>query len=230
MDIVPKVVLRSTLLAAALCTCTFLLHSSEARAGAPRVVAFIYLDSLAVTLDCAELITPKRIEMLENGYPLSFELSVSLLEHQKIWSDVLAAKVKSRFRIVRRSWDGMLAFELSDFCQTVTSHVFGSIDDVVEELEERLFTTMTGISDLNDSKEFYLVVDVRYQNLTFEDVKSADRWLRYGSGPASDSIHSDDRSIGEEILGFLWDMAGLKTENERISGMKFRLSDLRRGR
>ncbi|MBU1317954.1 MAG: hypothetical protein KKG33_14560 [candidate division Zixibacteria bacterium] len=230
MGIVPKVVLRSILLAAVVSGCCLLLISSEARAGAPRVAAFVYLDSLAVTVDCAELITPKRIDMLENGYPLSFVLSVSLLEHQRIWSDILVAKVNSRFRIVLRNWDGMLEFELSDFCHTVTSQILESMDDVIQELEDRLFTTLVRISDLDDSKEFYLVVNVEYRNLTFEDVKAADRWLSDGGGSVGDSSRNDEKSVGEEVLGFLWDIAGLKAENERISGDRFRLSDLRRGK
>jgi len=230
VGIIPKIVLRSLLLAAIVSGCCLLLVSSEARAGAPRVVAFVYLDSIAVTANCADLITPKRIDMLENGYPLSFVLSVSLLEHQKIWSDILVAKANSRFRIVLRNWDGMLEFELSDFNQTITSQILESMDDVIQELEDRLFTTLSPISDLDDSKEFYLVVNVEYRNLTFEDVKSADRWLRDGGDSAGDSSRHDEKSVGEEVLGFLWNIAGLKAENERISGEKFRLSDLRRGK
>jgi hypothetical protein len=230
VGIISKIVLRRCLQAAVVLFALSILCALDANAGAPRVTAFVYSDSLAMAVNCSDLLTQKRVDMLNNGYPLSFVLSISLLEYSALWSDRLVARSNSRFRISHRNWDDLVELKMSDFSSNITSNLFNSLDDVVQELDDRLFETLLPIAELDSTKEYYFDVSVEYRNLTFDDVKSADRWLRSEEIGLSDSTSHGGASLKDQLLGFLWDIAGPKGEEERIRGERFIISDLRRGR
>jgi hypothetical protein len=230
VGIVSKIVLRRSFPATAILFGLCLVATSSALAGAPRVTAFVYADSLAIAVDCSDLLTQKRVDMLHNGYPLSFVLTVSLLKPAALWSDELITRVKSRFRISHRNWDNHIELKMSDFSSDVTSHLFKSLNDVVQDLDDRLFTTLLPVDELDSTGEYYFDVSLEYRNLTLDDVKSADRWLRSGEISPSDSTSHGGTSLKDQVLGFLWNIAGARGEKERISGEKFSVSDLRRGR
>jgi hypothetical protein len=193
----------------------------------PKVAIFNFSDSLAVEVDCSELFTSRRIELLYHGYPLSFELEVSLFRDDRLWLDSRVSEASTRFRVVYQEWNNKIALELSDFSGTRTVEEYRSLEDVLHELEVRLFTSFGEIATFGGSHDYYFEIDVRYRNLTFDDVKSADRWLRNGGSVGS--ADSTGASIGEEILGFFWNLAGLQAEREKSTTQRFRPSELRHG-
>ncbi len=203
---------------------------SEAEAGPPGVAVFNYAESLAVEIDCSGLLTSRRVELLDHGYPLSFILTVSLFRDDRLWLDSRLAEVSARFRVVHQKWNDRLTLELSDLAGSFTTEEFESLSEILNELEERLFCTFGRISALQDSYDYYFEVVVRYRSLTFEDVKSADRWLKDGTSEhSSDTGGQGGKSVTDGVLGYLWDMVGLKAETEKFTTEKFRPSRLRHG-
>jgi hypothetical protein len=69
-------------------------------------------------------------------------------------------------------------------------------------------------------------VAVEYRNLTLEDVKSAEEWLR-GTAPPDSTARQGGGPLKGGVLGFLWDLAGLKGERREIATPKFRRDQLR---
>jgi len=212
------------------CLCSLFI-STEALAETPRIAVFNYSDSLAIEVDCTELFTPHRVELLQNGYPLSFALKVSLSQDKKLWFDSHIAKASARFRVVYRKWDNRYSCELNDFAGYTTSETYESLDDILHELEERLFATFAMISELDESTRYYFNVNVEYRNMTFDDVKSADRWLRSNRHEKQlDSNGTDKSSFGEKVLGLLWNIASVNVEKDESATQRFWLSELRRVR
>jgi hypothetical protein len=213
-----------------ICLCIALL-ASDAEAGMPKIAIFNYSDSLAIEIDCSDLFTERRTELLRHGYPLSFVLEVSLFRDDRLWLDSRIAKTSARFRVVYQKWDNKIALELSDFSGTRTFEEFITLDEIMLELEERLFMSFGEVSTFEDSHDYYFEIEVLYRNLTFDDVKSADRWLKNGNSmDSTDFDRSGGISISEEVLGFLWNLAGLKAEKEKSKTEKFRPPQLRRGK
>ena len=197
----------------------------------PKIAIFNYSDSLAIEIDCSDLFTERRTELLRHGYPLSFVLEVSLFRDDRLWLDSRIAKTSARFRVVYQKWDNKIALELSDFSGTRTFEEFITLDEIMLELEERLFMSFGEVSTFEDSHDYYFEIEVLYRNLTFDDVKSADRWLKNGNSmDSTDFDRSGGISISEEVLGFLWNLAGLKAEKEKSKTEKFRPPQLRRGK
>jgi hypothetical protein len=217
---------------AALCICLCIaLLASDAEAGMPKIAIFNYSDSLAIEINCSDLFTERRTELLQHGYPLSFVLDVSLFRDDRLWLDSRIAKNSARFRVVYQKWDNKITLELSDFSGSRTFEEFATLDDIVLELEERLFVSFGEISAFEGSNDYYFEIEVLYRNLTFDDVKSADRWLKQGNSvDSADFDGSDGKSVSEEVLGFFWNLAGLKSEKEKSTTEKFRPFQLRRGR
>jgi len=203
-------------------------YAVDAYAGVPRVARFNYNDSLAVEVDCSELLTDRRVELLYNGYPLSFILTLSLFKEDRLWFDSEIMKVSARFRVVYQRWNRQILLELSDFDGVSLSGEFESVSDVALVLEERLFTVLESLSELEISSRYYLEIEVEYRNLTFEDVKAADKWLKNGNY-SEDTAAGTGSSVGEGVLGFLWDMVGLKAERQKTTTESFRPDELRRG-
>lgn len=222
------VISRLTLL---LCICVGLFSPwTVAEAEVPAVAVFNYSDSLAIEVDCSELFTVRRVDLLQHGYPLSFVLSVALFRDDRIWLDSRLAEASARFRVVHQAWDDKFALELSDFYGVSTSDEYRSLNDIVHLLEERLFMCFGDVSSFSGPSNYYFELEVEYRSLTFQDVKSADRWLRDGSTHSDDSASSEGKSIGEGILGFLWNVVGLRAERDKLVTEKFKPSQLRRGR
>lgn len=197
----------------------------------PKIAIFNYSDSLAIEIDCSDLFTERRTELLRHGYPLSFVLEVSLFRDDRLWLDSRIAKTSARFRVVYQKWDNKIALELSDFSGSRTFEEFATLDDIILELEERLFVSFGEVSAFEGSHDYYFETEVLYRNLTFDDVKSADRWLKKGNSmDSADLDRSGGKSVSEEVLGFLWNLAGLKAEKEKSTSKKFKPLQLRRGK
>jgi hypothetical protein len=231
VGIIPEIILRvrRRSVAALVCLAVIML-AADANAGMPRVAKFNYNDSLAVEVDCSGLFTDRRIELLHNGYPLTFILTLSLFEEDRLWFDSETLKISARFRIVYQRWNERILLELSDFEGEALSDEFESLTDIAHVLEERLFTVLEGLSKLNSSRRYYFEIEVQYRNLTFEDVKAADKWLKNGDRDLSaDSTDGAGGSLGEGVLGFLWDIVGLQAEKKKTTTEKFRLDELRHG-
>jgi hypothetical protein len=207
--------------------CLALLSAAAPGAQTPRVAAFTHQDSLAVTIDCAPLLSDERRDRLHEGYPLSFILELSLMRHDPVWFDTQVLSREARFRITYEKWDERYRFALSDFSGVTTEAGLERLGDVLLELEDRLFTTLAPLADLDPKVRYYCAVAVEYRNLTLEDVKSAEQWLR-GGAQRDSSAALGSRTLGEEALGLLWDLAGLKGERHKVATPKFRLSQLRR--
>lgn len=208
-----------------------LLLGTGAAAGAeePRIAAFRVADSLAIVVDCADLFTPRRIDRLDEGYPLSYTLHVSLHRYDPLWFDTRLQTLSAAFRVIPLRWEECLDVAVRDFGGRISSTRVEGVDDVLLELEDRLFTTVAPQNDLHPQREYYFGVEVEYRNLTLEDVKSTERWLREGAGSDSTAdVMERTRSVGEQALGFLWELAGLKAEKADFTTDRFRWSDLRR--
>lgn len=231
MGIIPEIFLRERRRSVAAIVClTVVILAVDANAGMPRVARFNYNDSLAVEVDCSGLFTDRRLELLHNGYPLSFILTLSLFKEDRLWFDSETLKVSARFRVVYQRWNRQILLELSDFEGAPLSDEFESVTDIAHILEERLFTVLEGLSELDRSSRYYFEIEIQYRNLTFEDVKAADKWLKNGDRNLSaDSTEGAGKSLGEGVLGFLWDIVGLPAERQKTATEKFRLDELRRG-
>jgi len=207
--------------------CLALLGAAAPGAQTPRVAAFIYQDSLAVAVDCAQLLGEERRDRLHAGYPLSFILELNLMRYDPLWFDAQVLSRQARFRITHEKWDGRYLLALSDFSGVATEDALERLGDVLLELEDRLFATLAPLVDLDAGARYYCSVAVEYRNLTLEDVKSAEQWLR-GGAQGDSSAERGGRTLGEEALGLLWDLAGLKGERHKAATPKFRLGQLRR--
>lgn len=231
MGIISKIILgaRRRSVAAIVCLAIVIL-AVDANAGMPRVARFNYNDSLAVEVDCSGLFTDRRLELLHNGYPLSFILTLSLFQEDRLWFDSEILKVSARFRIVYQRWNDRILLELSDFDGVSSSDEFGSLIDIAHVLEEQLFTVLEDLAELDSSRRYYFEIEVQYRNLTFEDVKAADKWLKNGDRDLpADSTDGAGGSLGEGVLGFLWNMVGLQAEKRKTTTETFRLDELRHG-
>jgi len=197
---------------------------------APRAAVFILNDSVSVALDFADLLDERNRAMLDDGYPLSFELSVSLFEPGNIWFDSRVAQRKGRFCIEYRRWDEKYALRLVDFYGDSHSGFYESLGEILVDLDERLTASLAGYSDLDPVIAYYVRVRIEHSTLTFDDMKSSEDWLEHGNAAASDSAESRNESLGDRAARFLWGLAGVKTEEESFETRKFRTGDLRRER
>jgi hypothetical protein len=202
-----------------------------ARAQSPEVAVFSYFDSLAVTLDYERLITAERIEKLGHGYPLTFTVDVFLREDSKLWRDETIRACQLRFRVIHRDWDDKTDFEFSGPDGRLIQRPALTLDDLRQELEDRLLLTLGRVDDLDSLSRYYVEVTVGYRNLSSDDVQTAQEWLKTGKGGSDrDSVVETKPSLTESVVGLLWDIAGLGGETERYYTARFRLGDLRRGR
>ncbi len=192
----------------------------------PRITPLIYRDSLAVAIDCEELFDDSRIRELHDGYPLSFELKLSLRKRVPLWTDSKIGAVKSRFRVTFRRWDSRYDLELVDFGRSHFSAHFETPDEILLELEERLFATIEHVSRLDSTSHYYIEVEVKYRNLTFDDVKSTEDWLTNGDN-RGDFDTSETIDFGEHLVKFLWDIAGPGADSRKSTTREFKLGDLR---
>ncbi len=192
----------------------------------PRVTPLIYSDSLAVAVDCEGLFNDIRIEELHDGYPLSFELKLTLRKKVPIWSDPKIEVLKSRFRVTFRRWDSRYDLELIDFSRSHFSADFETLDEVIFELEERLFATIKQISQLDSTNQYYIEIEVKYRNLTFDDIKSTEEWLA-GNYNGTDSDTVESSNLGENLVRFLWNIAGPGADSRKSATRVFKLQDLR---
>lgn len=207
--------------------CLALLGAAAPGAQTPRVAAFVYQDSLTVGVDCAPLLSEERRDRLHAGYPLSFILELNLMRYDPVWFDGRVLSRQARFRITHEKWDGRYLLALSDFSGVATEAELERLGDVLLELEDRLFATLAPLADLDSAARYYCSVAVEYRNLTLEDVKSAEQWLR-GAAARDSSAERGGRTLGEEAVSLLWDLAGLKGERHKVATSKFRLGQLRR--
>ncbi len=217
---------RTVLLSAGLCMA--LLSGAAPGAQMPRVAAFLYQDSLAVTVDCAPLLTEQRTEELREGYPLSFILELDLVRHDPIWFDTSLDHREARFRIVYQKMSQDYRFQIRDFAGEEAVLTLARMPDVAIELEERLAATIAAVRELDPGQRYYFTLALEVRNLTFEDVQSAERWLREGEAQADSVRDGSGRTLGEQALGWLWELAGLKGERREAATDKFRLRQLRR--
>ena len=206
--------------------CVALLCATAPGAQAPRVAAFLHHDSLAVAVDCAPLLSDEARERLQEGYPLSFLLQLSLMRHDPVWFDPQVISREARFRITHEKWDGRYRCALHDFNGRAAEIEVQRLEDVLLELEDRLSATLRAVADLDAATRYYFAVAVEYRNLTLEDVRSAEEWLR-GAAPPESTAEGNGAPPGAGVLGFLWDLAGLKGERREIATPKFRLDQLR---
>ncbi len=210
---------------AALCAALFVAVAPGAQV--PQVAAFLHHDSLAVAVDCEPLLIDAYRERLHEGYPLSFVLELSLMRYDPVWFDTQVISREARFRITHEKWDGRYLCAIQDFNGRAAEVEFSRLDDVLLELEDRLSATLRAAAELDAKARYYFAVAVEYRNLTLEDVKSAEEWLRGAEAPDSASAPGGG-PLGGGVLGFLWDLAGLKGERREIAMPKFRLGQLRR--
>lgn len=211
---------------AALCLALFSAAAPEAQM--PRVSAFLHHDSLAVAVVCEPLLTGERRERLHGGYPLSFVLELKLLRHDPIWPDAELFSRRAGFRITHEKWDARYTCALHDFTGQVTRLELPRLEDIVLAIEDRLSATLTPAAGLDAQARYYFTIAVEYRNLTFEDVRSTEEWLR--GAAARDSVATATgagRSADGGVLGFLWDLAGLKGERREAATPKFRPGQLR---
>ncbi len=203
-----------------------LLGAAAPAAQTPRVAAFVYQDSLAAVADCAPLLSDERRDRLHEGYPLSFVLELRVMRHDPVWFDGQVLVRRARFRLTHEKWDARYRLALSDFSGVATESELERLGDVLLELEDRLFATLAPLADLDPAARYYCSLTVEYRNLTLDDVKSTEQWLR--GAAEQDSAARGGRTLGEEALGVLWDLAGLKGERHKALTPKFRLGQLRR--
>jgi hypothetical protein len=195
---------------------------------APRIATLEHADSVAIAVDCQHLLTERRLGALHDGYPLSFTIKVTMLESVPLWADRSIASREASFRVVYRKWDSSYEIVLKDFYGDPFTGKFYSIDDILALLEERFFSAIVPIATLDTSAQYYIESETKYRNMTFDDIQSADKWLRNGyssGGPAEDS--AADRSVGSRLLQLLWDLAGPGSETVTARTDNFRLHQLR---
>ena len=207
--------------------CLALLGATAPGAQTPRVAAFLHRDSLAVAVDCAPLLTEERRERLHEGYPLSFVLDLRLMRPDPVWFDTEVISRQARFRITHEKWDARYLCVLHDFGGEGAEVEFARLEELLLELEDRLTTTLMAAADLDAQARYYYTVAVEYRNLTLEDVKSAEEWLR-GAAARDSTAARGGGPLGGGVLSFLWDLAGLKGERRETATPKFRLGQLRR--
>lgn len=208
--------------------CAALLGAAAPGAQVPRVAAFLHHDSLAVAVDCAPLLGDECRDRLHEGYPLSFVLELTLMRHDPVWFDTEVISREAHFRITHEKWDARYLCALHDFNGRRAEVDFPRFEDILLELEDRLSTTLRPVTDLDAGTRYYFAVAVQYRTLTLEDVKSAEEWLRGTAAPESTAQLDSSRLPKGGVLGFLWDLAGLKGERRKIATQKFRLGQLRR--
>lgn len=206
--------------------CALLGGALPGRAQVPELTVFIYADSLTCDLDGSQLFTEERIARLADGYPLSFTLQITLRRDRTLQLDPDVAVAQARLRITRPKWDARTTLELNDFNGRTFRGSYASLADLQLELDDRLYVALADVRRLRQSDIYYGVLEVAYQTLTFDDVRSAEAWLR-GDGAEPDSLAAAPRSAGEVALGYLWDLAGMRAQKERFRTGAFRLRDLR---
>ena len=192
----------------------------------PELTVFICADTLACEMDGSGLFSEERSERLTDGYPLSFTLQVSLRRDRSLQLDPDLAIAQARLRITRQKLDERITLELNDFAGRTLRAAFVSLEELLLELDDRLYVPLMHLHSLPQRHTYYIEIEVAYQTLTFDDLRSAEAWLR-GTGAETDSIKSAPRSAGDVALSYLWDLAGMRAQKERTRTSKFRLGDLR---
>ena len=224
MGITAKILLAGVVAAAVI-----LLRAPAASAQpVPRVTAFVHDDSLAVAVDCERLITDRRMQRLSDGYPLSFYIRLNLMRAVPLWADQKLKSIDADFRIAFRKWDSKYELVLKDFDGQPIRESHQNLDGVLISLEDHLLVTVMPLISLDSSAQYFFEIEAGYRNLTFEDVQSAEKWLRDGSRPDSlDSEAASGETFGSRILRFIWDMAGPGSEKTESRTDIFRLPQLR---
>ncbi len=191
----------------------------------PQVVCFLYADSVAAAVDARSLITAARWERLDDGYPLSFELQLSLFRRVPVWFDERQAAAGLHWRIFRRRLDGRLQVDLHSSRGRRWTHQCETAEELVRALDAQLTVLLCPRRDLTARGRYFAKAELSYRTLSFDDVVAADRWLTEGRAPRESA--AAERSTGQAALGLLWDLAGLRPEKEIGESETFRPEELR---
>ncbi len=227
MGTVSKVILRQARLCLGLFVIVALTLIDTANAQLPRVTPYILDDSLAVEFDFSDLMNDVRLEKLNSGIPLTFRLDLHFREPREVWFDGTVESRSCAFRIEISPLDDTYIYTVRDFNGVSDSNRLHSPVGVLATLEERLSGCLVDLDRVSMNGTYYILVDIYYRNLTYDDVVSADKWLREGRPDHRDSADGSGK-FGESLLGLLWDMAGLKGESEAIRTESFSPESLRR--
>ena len=202
--------------------------AQSAKAEPPEAVCFVYAESLAVTLDSQSLLSTARSEKLQDGYPISWEVRLSLHQRVPMWFDVQWGEASMRWQLVRQTIDGRFRLSYVDFQGRDAVQICDDLSEVRSHMEDFLLAILTPLSSLPSDAKYYVKTEISCRTLSFDDLLQTERWLKEGSGARGDSSASVSPSGGEVFLRYLWDVAGLRPEKDGSRTEIFRVHELRR--
>jgi len=210
-------------------TIAFLLISScTLFAQAPRVTPFIYGDSVAAELEFSPIFTQARLAKLEQGYPISFRMTIGLYRVGGLWPDRRVVESSAEFRVLYRKMEGRYETRVVDYTGSRSAHRHKSVPLLIGELEEQLWTTLSPVDSLDEESSYFFRISISYRDLTVNDVRSTDNWLRGNQN--TDSLRTDrgEGTVTDDLLGLIWRFAGLREESFRSETARFKPNRLRR--
>ena len=181
-------------------------------------------DRLLSDWDVQSVLSRDVVESVRSGLPALVRVRLELWRQRSTLWDQLVLERQLEFRVLYDLLDER--FEVID---EGGDRLLST--DSLEELHELLggeqAFPLCALEELSENRRYYLVMDLRIEPLSLEEIRDLERWLRGSLG----SSGRDKRAVGafpRQLFGVLKSRVGLGERRRTERGEVFRLRELSR--
>ena len=187
---------------------------------------FIYENQVTLAPDISAVFDRDLLREFEAGYPLYLSFTVDLQKSVPLWFDQTINTHTASLMLVHQKFGDRFNLKLFGYDSTIYTVTLHDIDDIVDQINEKLILAVAPIDRLNSEDKLYLRFTLKLRHLSARDISRASDWYR-GKNPEV----SDSNSNGEDLPIYLFDqilnISGLGPRKIESHSRLFNLGTLR---